>query len=172
MQLPTPFIATLQASQDRLVVRVSKGPSGAWKPFYSISRAAQVSAYDPDPSMSFAFRIDNPYTPISPDGTQILLLPHEGNDTGPPPRPRRLGAVDLQSTQQTTVKLQFQTRVEPMPAAMVYDSCRVVITTTGLPYESNDVVTSIYVADGGCGLQAAAHCGSFRLFSHPCPIPP
>ncbi|KXZ56273.1 hypothetical protein GPECTOR_1g239 [Gonium pectorale] len=148
--LPHSFIASMQPSKEVLVVRlVSSATLPNPDPYFTISPDGAVRSYNPDPDTGFSTpRVSNPLAPVTPAGQQFLLVspaPQSG-------RPR-LATVDLKSRQTRTVDLGFNMRVAPLPPAITYDSCRVVVYgTNDVTYDNSSVaVTAAYVVDVASG---------------------
>ncbi|KAG2499489.1 hypothetical protein HYH03_002436 [Edaphochlamys debaryana] len=157
--LPHSYIAALQPSRDRLLVRLVKSASLGGDPYYAIAADGTARSYDPDPSSNRTSspRTDNPYSPFSPDGIQYLLLPSSTpTSPGAPPSPDRLSVHNTATQERIEVPLRFAMRVPPYPASFAVDSCRAVITGTGFKLFPNGTtdgppVTSVHVMDVGSG---------------------
>ncbi|KAG2487914.1 hypothetical protein HYH03_013494 [Edaphochlamys debaryana] len=159
--LPHSYIAALQPSRDRLLVRLVKSSSLGSDPYYVITPDGTARSYDPDPASSRTSspRNDNPNGPFTQDGIQYLLL-SPTNASSPPgaplPSPDRLSLLNAATQERLEAPLRFGLRVPPFPAGLAVDSCRLVIAGAGIEVFANGsadgpLVTSVYIADVASG---------------------
>ncbi|KAG2441549.1 hypothetical protein HXX76_003170 [Chlamydomonas incerta] len=182
---PASAFSSLQVSSDRLLVRLTKPSSAPGYPYYSVSAAGEVRGFDIDPALSSLSspRTTNPLSPLTPDGIHFTFMdanwsasaspsrpppsPLDANTpmppapppspppSPPPNRPQRIGITDLVTLAARKLTLNFTIRYPPVPPAIAYDSCRLVVYGNGFAYDpavgEDSIVTSVHVIDVASG---------------------
>ncbi|KAG2437764.1 hypothetical protein HYH02_011140 [Chlamydomonas schloesseri] len=180
---PAAAFSSLQVSSERLLVRLTKPSTTPGYPYYAVTAAGEVRGYEVDPSLSSLSspRTTNPLSPLTADGIHFTLMdanwsaaaspsqpppsPRDANaplspspspsPSPPPNRPQRIGITDLVTLQSTKVTLNFTIRYPPVPPAIAYDSCRLVVYGNGYVYDpaagEDSIATSVHVIDVATG---------------------
>ena len=170
-----------QVSTERLLVRLTKPSTTPGYPYYSVSVAGEVRGFEIDPALSSLSspRTTNPLSPLTPEGIHFTFLdanwsaptspsrpppsplvanaplPPTPPPSPPPNRPQRIGMTDLVTLESRKLTLNFTIRYPPVPPAIAYDSCRLVVYGNGFVYEpaagEDSILTSVHVIDVASG---------------------
>ncbi|KAG2441552.1 hypothetical protein HXX76_003173 [Chlamydomonas incerta] len=148
---PASAFSSLQVSSDRLLVRLTKPSSAPGYPYYSVSAAGEVRGFEIDPALSSLSspRTTNPLSPLTPDGIHFTFM-----DAAQPNQPQRIGITDLVTLEKRLLTLNATIRYPPVPPAIAYDSCRLVVYGNGYVLDDEtlpDVITAVYVIDVATG---------------------
>eukprot|EP00198_Chlamydomonas_reinhardtii_P009949 XP_001699286.1 predicted protein [Chlamydomonas reinhardtii] len=148
---PVSAFSSLQVSTERLLVRLTKPSTTPGYPYYSVSVAGEVRGFEIDPALS---SLSSPYTtnprsPLTPEGIHFTFL-----DADRPNQPQRIGITDLVTLEQRLLTLDATIRYPPVPPAISYDSCRLVVYGNGYVMDNDalpPVIPAVHVIDVATG---------------------
>ncbi|KAG2437768.1 hypothetical protein HYH02_011144 [Chlamydomonas schloesseri] len=145
---PAAAFSSLQVSSERLLVRLTKPSTTPGYPYYAVTAAGEVRGYEVDPSLSSLSspRTTNPLSPLTADGIHFTAAQ--------PNQPQRIGITNIVSLEQRILTLGAAIRYPPVPPAITYDSCRLIVYGNGYVLDNEtlpSVITAVHVIDAATG---------------------